>query len=34
MRLKGLSTGDKIIFLVLGLAALAGGWFFLSWLLG
>jgi hypothetical protein len=30
---RGLSTGDKIIFLVLGVAALAGVWFFLSWLL-
>jgi hypothetical protein len=27
---SGLSTGDKIIFLVLTVAALSGAWFFLS----
>ena len=32
-RLKSLSTGDVIIFLVLGVAVLFGLWFLLSWLL-
>jgi hypothetical protein len=31
LRLRGLSTGDIIIFLVLGIAVLAGLWLFLSW---
>lgn len=32
-RRKSLSTGDIIIFLVIGVALLAGVWFFTSWLL-
>jgi hypothetical protein len=32
-RHQGLTTGDKIIFLVLGLAVLAGAWFLFWWLL-
>ena len=32
-RRQGLTTGDKIIFLVLGIAVLAGAWFLFWWLL-
>ncbi len=32
MHLKGLSTGDMIIFAVLAVAVLAGLWFLISWL--
>lgn len=31
-RAGALSTGDKIIFLVLGIASLAGLWFLFAWL--
>jgi hypothetical protein len=32
MHLRGLSTGDMIIFAVLAVAVLAGLWFLISWL--